>query len=346
MFLQNSHSILVTGGAGYIATPTVLLLVQHGYHVVIIDHKPQTSCVLTSLIERKQVTYIPSDYAHVANLRLICAQYPICACMHFAAYIEVGESVKRPREYYQNNVIKAITCIETLLDAGVENFIFSSSCAVYGIPQVLPLTEDHPRIPISPYGRNKLIVEMVLEDYARAYGLRYVILRYFNACGALPEQNIGERHEPETHLIPRALHAAYTNQPFTIFGNSYPTPDGTCIRDYLHIADLANAHHKALEYLITNKKSLIANLGTGIGYSVHEILTSIERITGCSITRVIAEKREGDPALLIANPARAQSALSWKPQHSELETIIRSAHLFHQANKKQSVDFIKKDDIP
>lgn len=334
MSLQNSHTILVTGGAGYIATPTVFLLTQKGYHVVIIDHKPQNACALSSLIEQGQITYVPSDYADIANLRLICAQYSVLACMHFAAYIEVGESVKQPRAYYQNNVIKAITCIETLLDAGVSNFIFSSSCAVYGIPQVLPLTEDHPRAPISPYGRNKLMIEMVLEDYARAYGLHYAILRYFNACGALPEHNIGERHEPETHLIPRALQSAYTSQPFTIFGNSYPTPDGTCIRDYLHIADLADAHYKALEYLVANKTSLTANLGTGVGYSVQEILTSIEQITGYAIKRVISEKREGDPALLVADPTHAQSALAWKPQHSKLENIIRSAHLFHQQNKK------------
>lgn len=323
------QTILVTGGAGYISAPCILTLAQNQYHIIVLDHKPAIEFPLFHLIAGKQVTYIQADYADVAVLKSLCVQYHIIACIHFAAYIEVGESVKMPHQYYENNVSKTITLLNILLEKGIKKFIFSSSCAVYGTPQWLPLTEQHPRHPLSPYGRNKMMIEMILEDYAQAYDFRYACLRYFNAAGALPKFYLGERHDPEMHLIPRALHAVYTKTPFTVFGNDYQTPDGTCVRDYLHIADLASAHYAALAYLLQHSRSLTCNLGTGIGYSVKQILATIEQVTGYAIQHTYVPRRAGDADILIADPRLAREILGWYPQYSDLENIIKTAHEFH-----------------
>lgn len=327
--MNHRQSILVTGGAGYIAAPTIALLTQKKYHVVVLDIKHLSEFQMSQLIEQKRVTYVQADYADVAALTEICEQNDIIATIHFAAFAEVGESVEKPAKYYDNNVNKTLRLLDTLRAHQVNKIIFSSSCSVYGIPQWMPLTEEHSRNPLSPYGRSKMIVEMILEDYARAYHLQYVSLRYFNAAGAVPALGLGERHEPESHVIPRALHAAYTGEPFGIFGNDYATEDGTCIRDYLHIADLATAHVAALEYLIENKPSIVCNLGTGNGYSVQQILETIEEVTGFTIQRSYQKRRIGDAAQLVANPQAALEKLGWKAEHSDLKTIIADAHAFH-----------------
>lgn len=327
--MNNRPSILVTGGAGYIAAPTIALLTQKNYHVVVIDTKQVSEFQMPQLLEQQHVSYVQADYADVAALTALCEQHNVIACIHFAAFAEVGESVEKPAKYYDNNVSKTIRLLDTLRAYQVNKVIFSSSCSVYGMPQWMPLTEEHSRNPLSPYGRSKMIVEMILEDYSRAYHLNYVSLRYFNAAGALPELGLGERHEPESHLIPRALQAAYTGSPFGVFGNDYATEDGTCVRDYLHIADLATAHVAALEYLMHNKPSIICNLGTGNGYSVEDILQAIEQATGFTIQRVYQKRRIGDAPKLVANPQAALENLGWKAEHSDLKTIIADAHAFH-----------------
>lgn len=330
--MNQKPSILVTGAAGYIASACILNLVQQGYQVIALDCKPINKFALSAA---KSIIYIQADYADTHVLKTICQRYNITACMHFAAFIEVGESVQQPLKYYDNNVSKTVTLLQTLIAAGVKNYIFSSSCAVYGTPQYLPLTEKHRRAPISPYGTTKYMIELMLEDCAQAYGINYAILRYFNAAGALPEHNIGEMHEPESHLIPRALSAALEGKKFTIFGNDHATADGTCVRDYVHIADLADAHVRALQYLTKSgivsesthvSQNIICNLGTGTGASVEQVLQTIERITERAIERVYTDKRAGDPATLIASPTYAQKLLHWHAQYSTLDHIITTAY--------------------
>jgi len=321
-------AILVTGGAGYIAAPSVFSLLKNNFQVIVVDKKPlsytSTGYGAEMLAQGKLVAF-QGDYGDQELLRKVAQTYPLVACMHFGAFIEVGGSVTAPADYYDNNVIKTITLINALRAANITRFIFSSSCAVYGVPQG-PLTEDHPRNPISPYGRTKMIIEMVLEDYAHAYGLQYAILRYFNAAGGIPEHNLYEAHEPESHLIPRILQAARESSPITIFGNDYPTPDGTCIRDYVHIADLAQAHYQALCYLLATTASITCNIGTGLGHSVEEIITTIEAVTHKKIIRHYAGRRQGDPAQLLATSNKARELLQWQPQYSTLRHIIESAY--------------------
>ncbi len=322
------HTVLVIGGAGYIGSHTAFLLAQHGYRVIVLDDLSQGQ-----QFQHSWATFIQADFADQKILKDIFSQHNISAVMHFAAFIEVGESVKNPLKFYNNNVIKTISLLETMLAHGVNKFIFSSSCAVYGKPQFLPLTEDHPKAPISPYGNSKLMVEMALNDFHNAYGLEYVTLRYFNAAGALPEYGLGERHTPESHAIPLLLRAAQTQKPFSIFGTNYPTKDGTCIRDYLHVLDIAHAHMLALNHLQEEKPSDAFNLGSGNGFSVKQIVEMVEKVTETKIRTVLAEKRAGDPAQLIADPARAHNILQWQPRYSDLEFIIRSAYVFeHQAS--------------
>lgn len=333
---QKIKTILVTGGAGYIAAPSVLLLLQNNYQVVVVDKKPEKLFALRAFFGTEQLVYIQADYANTEMIKDVCTSHNVVACMHFAAYIEVGESVTDPRRYYENNVTKTITLINTLLAAGVKRFIFSSSCAVFGIPQELPLVETHTRNPISPYGNTKYIIELVLEDYARAYGLQYGILRYFNAAGGVPEYNLYERHEPETHLIPKLIMAALQGAPCTIFGNDYPTPDGTCVRDYVHIKDLAHAHYKTLTYLLTHTDSVACNLGTGTGYSVAEIIKTIETVTGKKLACAVMPRRAGDPEILVADPQKAFALLQWRPQFSTLSHIVETAYsgLSNEAKNK------------
>jgi UDP-glucose-4-epimerase GalE len=250
--------------------------------------------------------------------------------MHFAAYAYVGESVLQPALYYRNNVVGTLTLLEALRDAGVDKLVFSSTCATYGIPERVPIDEDHPQRPINPYGASKLMVERILADFAAAYGLRHVALRYFNAAGADPDGQLGECHEPETHAIPLAIRAALGEQPaFEIYGTDYPTPDGTAIRDYIHVSDLARAHVRALKYLQGPGPSAALNLGTGTGHSVRDMVAAVEQVVGRRVPLRAAPRRPGDPPVLVANPARAQAVLGWSAQFNDLVEIVRTAVRWH-----------------
>ena len=321
---MNNPTILLTGGAGYIGSHTAFLLAQQGYRVVIVDrlmHQQTFNPPWATAI-------INADFADNEVLNHIFTTYKITAVMHFAAFIDVGESVSNPQVYYDNNVIKTLALLQAMRSHNVSNFIFSSSCAVYGIPQVLPLAEDHPKNPISPYGKTKLMAEMILQDFNTAYGINFVALRYFNAAGALPEEKLGEVHIPETHLIPLLIQAALYKKPFTIFGTDHPTKDGTCVRDFLHVLDIAQAHVLALNHLQQQRPSDFFNLGTGHGFSVHEMLKATETLLGLPIKTVYAKARAGDPPLLIADPTRAHTILNWHPTHSRLDNIIKTAAAF------------------
>jgi UDP-glucose 4-epimerase len=317
-------TILVVGGAGYIGSHTAYYLAQHHYRVIILDN-----FVHQQPFDHQWATIIRGDYGDCDLLHAIFSNHPIDAVMHFAAYTSVGESVKNPAAYYENNVSKTITLFNSMLEHAVSTVIFSSSAAVYGIPYQSPISEDHPKNPINPYGHTKLIIEQLLDNYATAYGFRFVALRYFNAAGALDEHGLGEYHRPETHIIPLALEAAITHNPFFLFGTAYPTPDGTCIRDYVHVADIANAHMLALNYLNNNGISTSFNLGNGSGYSVKEILNQVRTVTKNTPTVVEKPARPGDPAMLIADATKAKKILRWQPCYSDLPTIIQSAYQSH-----------------
>jgi UDP-glucose 4-epimerase len=312
-------SILVFGGAGYIGSHTVKELIAQDYNVVVADnliygHKealPQT--VPLEIV----------DLSDREGLKKLFAKYQFDAVIHFAAYAYVGESVQNPAKYYRNNVIGSLNLIEAMLEADVKNIVFSSSCATYGEPQYMPIDENCPQNPINPYGFSKLIVERAFADYERAYGLRWIALRYFNAAGAAIDAVIGESHEPETHLIPLVLRAIKTGESVKIFGDDYDTPDGTCVRDYIHVEDLADAHVLALKALFMYSGAL--NLGTGEGISVKEIVSAAAKISGKKIAYEIAPRRDGDPAKLVAANAKAREILGWSPSRSDIETIIASA---------------------
>ncbi len=320
---KTKPAILITGGTGYIGSHTAWLAAQKGYTVIILDQYIQEH-----EFDHDWALCIKGDYADQEILSTIFTRYAIEAVMHFAAYIEVGESVKDPLKFYKNNVAKTMTLLETMLAHDVKKIIFSSSCAVYGDPQWLPLSEDHPKNPVSPYGRTKLMIEMMLEDLHRAHGLQFVSLRYFNASGAMAEYNLGERHTPETHIIPLLLRAAKSKKPFYIFGSDYPTNDGTCIRDYLHVRDLASAHLCALDHLNKGGISDYFNLGTGHGISVKKMVEAVERICGEHINIIMAERRPGDPPILVADPSHVHTILQWKPQYSDLDYILKTAYAF------------------
>jgi len=329
-------TILVTGGAGYIGSHASWYGAQHGYHVVILDTFRHNQKLPASFANHPHITIIKKDFADQKTLAEIFTKYDVDAVMHFAALIEVGESVKHPCAFYENNVVKTISLLQTMIAHNIQKFIFSSSCAVYGTPHTVPIDENHPKNPISPYGKNKLMVEMALEDFDRAYGLKSVCLRYFNAAGALDQHGLGEQHAPETHLIPLALRAAHTGKKFYLFGDNYETPDGSCVRDFLHVQDLASAHYKALDYLKTENKSSQFNLGTGYGYSVKQVVAAIEKECGKKINLTTKKRREGDPAKLIADPTHTQNILQWHPEHSDLETIIASANRFYETLQNPS----------
>lgn len=313
-------TILITGGAGYIGSHTAYIMAQKGYQVIILDN-----FLHDQTFNPPWATIIKKDFADADTLHSIFTTYRIEAVMHFAALIEVGRSVREPLSFYENNVSKTITLLKIMLEHEVKKIIFSSSCAVYGIPQSLPLTESHPKNPISPYGNSKLIIESILHDASNAHGLRYVALRYFNAAGLLPDSGLKEHHEPETHIIPLLLKAAHEGTPFYVFGNDYPTQDGTCIRDYLHVIDIAQAHSKALDYLAADNESQGFNLGTGNGYSVAQLIALVEKVTSRTIQIVWQQRRAGDPAQLVADPSLAMHCLGWKAEYSDMEYIVRSA---------------------
>jgi UDP-arabinose 4-epimerase len=263
----------------------------------------------------------------------------IQAVIHFAAHCYVGESVQHPRRYFDNNVSKTLALLDTLLDAGVYKVVFSSSCAIYGIPRELPIVEDHPQNPINPYGASKLFVEAVLNWYAQAYGLRYTNLRYFNAAGADPEGELGEDHTPETHLIPLVIAAAQGRSPaIEIFGTDYDTADGTAVRDYVHVCDLASAHVKALDRLLAGGGSASVNLGTGRGHSIRDVISAVEAVSGRTVSVIEGPRRIGDPPALIADPQLGQELLGWRPLTSDLEAIVGTAWRWHQARLTGSTD--------
>lgn len=319
--------VVVTGGAGYIGSHIVHLLIQKGYQVVIIDHAERQEHI-SLLPSQDYITMFKADFADELVLDHIFNNFTVDAVIHCAAFIEVGESVQDPHRFYENNVVKTHKLLKKMLTYNVKRFIFSSSCAVYGVPQEPVLTEAHARNPVSPYGNTKFFVEKMLEDYAQAYGLLYCSLRYFNAAGATPAYNLGERHTPETHLIPRLLKAAHEGSSFSLYGDDYPTPDGTCVRDYLHVRDLADAHWRACEYLKEGNPSCALNLGTGVGFSVKQVCAAVEEHCQKKLVLAVHQRRAGDPTHLVADAVAARELLGWQPLHSSLERIIKDADQF------------------
>lgn len=322
--------ILVTGGAGYIGSHINKELNKQGYETVVIDNLSygHEDFVKWGALERV-------DLSNSREIRKVFQNYPIDAVMHFAAFTYVGESVEDPQKYYLNNLRNTLNLLKVMLEFEVEKIVFSSTCATYGDPLEIPITEDHPQNPISPYGRGKFMVEQVLRDYSQAYGLKYVSLRYFNAAGADPDGELGESHQPETHLIPLILDAALgRREDIKIFGTDYPTPDGTCIRDYIHVTDLADAHIKALEYLENSGKSEVFNLGNGNGFSVREVIEEARKVTGRKITAVETDRRPGDPPILVGSSKKAREILKWEPKFDDLSQIISTAWEWHKNLKK------------
>lgn len=320
------NEVLVAGGAGYIGSHTVKELRRAGFRPVVFDNLSsghRDAVKGTELLE--------GDLRDPAAIKRAFEGRGFAAVLHFASLIQVGESYANPRKYYLQNLLTSLNLLEAALDAGVRRFIFSSSAAVYGIPREIPLRENHAIDPINPYGRTKVMVEKILEDYDRAYSFRFVALRYFNAAGADPEGELGERHDPETHLIPNVLRAVSGRGPrLGIFGTDFPTPDGTAVRDYIHVTDLASAHVLALRYLGDGGKSEFINLGTNRGYSVREIVAAAEKITGRPVPRDEKPRREGDPPVLLASKEKAERVLGWKLRHSDLETILQTAWDWHR----------------
>jgi UDP-arabinose 4-epimerase len=318
-------TILVTGGAGYIGSHACKVLAQAGYQPVVYDNLARG--------HREAVRWGPlevGDVADRARLDAVLRQYQPAAAMHFAAYAYVGESVENPALYYRNNVGGTLTLLEALCDHGLDQLVFSSTCAIYGVPQQSPIAEDHPCKPINPYGAGKWMIEQMLQDLSAAHGLRSISLRYFNAAGADPDGEIGEAHDPETHLLPLVLEVANNQRPYiTIHGDDYETPDGTCIRDYIHVTDLAQAHVLALQALAQGANTTAYNLGNGQGFSVREVIERARSLTGHDIPARIGARRPGDPPVLVGNAGRACDELHWRPQYAGLDRIIDTAWRWH-----------------
>jgi UDP-glucose-4-epimerase GalE len=323
-----SQSILVTGGAGYVGSHACKALAKAGYVPVVFDN--------LSRGHREAVRWGPlvvGDISDRAALVTTLKQHSAAAVMHFAAFAYVGESVADPALYYRNNVIGTLTLLDAMRDADISPMVFSSTCAVYGLPEKIPMREDTPLGPVNPYGETKLAIEQALRWYSRAHGIRFAALRYFNAAGADAEGEIGEMHEPETHVIPLAIRAALgQGGPIDILGTDYPTADGTAVRDYIHVTDLAEAHVGALAYLNQGGESASINLGTGVGTSVLELLGAVERVSGRKVPSIAAPRRTGDPPALVADPGRAAELLGWRARHSEIDTIVRTALAWHQGH--------------
>jgi UDP-glucose 4-epimerase len=318
--------VLVTGGAGYIGSHMLKALSARGAEVVVFDN---LSSGRREAVGSREL--VIGDINSSADLRTLFSRFRFDAVMHFASLIQVGESMQRPDLYYRTNITGSLNLLDAMHAAGVKRFIFSSSAAVFGEPRYTPIDEAHPKDPLNPYGFSKLAVERALGDYSSAYGLQSVSLRYFNAAGADPDGELGECHDPETHLIPLILQAASGRRPaITIFGTDYPTPDGTCIRDYIHVTDLCQAHLLALEFLANNARSAAYNLGNNQGFSVRQIIDTAERVTGKRIPVNVGGRRPGDPAVLVANSGKAVAELGWRPKYQALETIIGHAWAWEQ----------------
>lgn len=321
---QKAKHILVTGGAGYIGSHAAKALARSGFVPVTYDSLVRGHCWAV-----QWGPFVEGDIGNQPLLLETIRRYQISAVIHFAAFAYVGESTKRPELYFDNNVTRSLVLLDTAVQAGVRHVVFSSSCATYGSPEHMPITEDTPQNPVNPYGETKLIIERALRWYGGAHNISWTALRYFNAAGADPDGELGELHFPETHLIPLVIDSALHGRVVEIFGDDYPTPDGTCVRDYIHVSDLAEAHVRALNYLMNGGPSIAMNLGTGNGHSVRQIISAVERITGCKVQFRVAPRRVGDPAVLVAHPRLAGKVLSWQPSHSSLESIVSSAWKWH-----------------
>ncbi|NEO46936.1 UDP-glucose 4-epimerase GalE [Moorena sp. SIO3I6] len=326
---QSKATVLVTGGAGYIGSHAVLALLGAGYNVVVLDnlvygHRD----IVEDVLKVKLVVGDTNDRVLLDNL---FSDYDISAVMHFAAYAYVGESVTDPAKYYRNNVTGTLTLLEAMVAASINKLVFSSTCATYGVPKTVPIPEDHPQNPINPYGASKLMVERILSDFHTAYDLKSVTFRYFNAAGADPEGRLGEDHTPETHLIPLVLLTALgKRESISIFGTDYPTADGTCIRDYIHVQDLASAHVLGLDYLLKGGDSEIFNLGNGNGFSVKEVIEAARLVTKQEIKAIECDRRPGDPPALVGSSDKARKLLGWYPQYCDINTILSHAWQWHQ----------------
>ena len=319
-------NIVVVGGAGYIGSHMTKRLIEDGHRVIVVDNLStgHEAAVLSK-------TFYQIDIASRFGLNQLFKSHEVDAVFHFASYIQVGESVTNPAKYYQNNVASTLNLLDAMVEWGIKHFVFSSTAAIFGNPVYTPIDERHPTVPINPYGQSKLMVEEILKDFDEAYGLKSVCLRYFNAAGADPSGNIGERHEPETHLIPLVLQAASgRREAITVFGQDYDTPDGTCLRDYIHVNDLVDAHVKAIEYLKIKDESAAFNLGNGQGFSVKEIIEAARQVTGRPISVMYADRRAGDPPVLVADSNLAKSVLHWRPQYHDIHSIIEDAWKWEQ----------------
>ena len=321
--------VLVTGGAGYIGSHVVWELLEAGHEPVVIDNlsKGHAAALPTG------VSLLQGDLADASFIRYAISTVKPQAVMHFAGFIEVGESVQQPGRYYRNNVSNSLNLLEAMVEFGVQYIVFSSTAAVYGEPIRIPIDEDHPKVPLNPYGESKLFVESMLARYEQAHGVRSICLRYFNAAGAHPSGKIGEAHQPETHLIPIVLQAAAGQRSHVyIYGTDYPTEDGSCVRDYVHVCDLAAAHRLAIQVLAAGGPSGVYNLGNGRGFSVRQIIAATQKVTGQSITTMEAPRRAGDPAVLVASAQLARQKLGWQPQYTVIDDIINSAWRWHKAH--------------
>jgi len=324
---EGGRAVLVTGGAGYIGSHAAKALHRAGYRAIVYDNLVaghRGAAQFGDLVE--------GDILDAASLTEALRHYHVFAVMHFAAFLDVGESVRDPAKYYHNNVAGAVSVLGAMAAASVRHFVFSSTCATYGEPIETPIAETHPQQPINSYGETKLAIERALPHYERAHGMSWVALRYFNAAGADPEGEIGEDHAPEIHVIPRAIEAATGGRRLEVFGDDYPTPDGTCLRDYVHVSDLADAHVRALETIVETGTSGAYNLGTGRPHSVREVIDTVGRVTGRPVPWALGPRRPGDPAVLYAAPHKAQAELHWTPQHAELEAIVRTAWNWHRTH--------------
>lgn len=317
---------LVCGGAGYIGSHVNKLLNKEGFHTIVFDN-----LVYGHREAVKWGEFVQGDLRKTEEIEEIFANKHIDMVIHLAAYAYVGESVVEPEKYYNNNVVATLNLLRVMRKYGCSRIVFSSTCATYGIPEHVPIVEDMPQNPINPYGATKLMVERIFKDYHEAYGLEYVVLRYFNAAGADPDGEIGESHNPETHIIPLVLDAVAGRKPYiTIFGTDYDTADGSCVRDYIHVSDIASAHVRALKYLDSGGKSDSFNLGNACGISVYEIVESAGRVTGKTPKVVLSERRVGDPAILVGSCEKAMRILGWKPQYPDIDTIMAHAWNWHQ----------------
>lgn len=319
-------AILVCGGAGYIGSHINKQLNKEGYETIVFDN-----LVYGHREAVKWGTFVKGDLANIDEIRDVFEKNTIDAVFHFAAYAYVGESVTEPEKYYYNNVVNTLNLLKVMKEHGCNKIIFSSTCATYGEPERVPITEDMPQNPINPYGMTKLTVERIFRDYQKAYDIQFAVLRYFNAAGADPDGEIGESHNPETHIIPLVLDAASGKRPdIKVFGTDYPTPDGSCIRDYIHVTDLADAHVRSLHYLEDGGVGDFFNLGNTIGTSVLEVVESAKKVTGKDFTVTLTDRRPGDPAKLVGSSEKARKVLGWEPKFADIDTIVKHAWNWHE----------------